>query len=142
MSYSDRLKAMKLTSIQRRFDRYRVIYTKKILMNKVPNMGIEVLNDCNHRNGIILYTGDKKKLSMLRRHSFIIRGPELFNSLPMDLRNHDGSLENFKTKLDDFLEWIPDITRLEGPLSYTHNNLDDRISKWIWSMRQGYDTSN
>ena len=60
----------------------------------------------------------------------------------MDLRNHDGSLDNFKVKLDDFLEWIPDITRLEGPLSYTHNNLDDSISKWIWNMRQGYDNSS
>ena len=107
-------------------------------MGKVPNVGLVVLHDCNHRNGTILSTGDKKKLSILRRHSFIIRGPELFNSLPLDLRNHDGSLEQFKSRLDYFLELIPDVMRLEGPVSYTFNNLDDRISNWTWLIRQGY----
>ena len=107
-------------------------------MGKVLNVEIVVLHDCNQRIGTILSTGDKKNLSNLRRHSFIIRGPELFNSLPLDLRNHDGSLEQFKSRLDDFLELIPDVTRLKGPVSYTFNNLDDKISNWTWLIRQGY----
>ena len=89
---------------------------------------------------MLLYTGEKKYMSNLRRYSFVIRGPELFNSLPMDLRNLDGTLNLFKAKLDDFLVMIPDVTRLEGSVSYTYNNLDDRIANWTWTMNYGYCT--
>ena len=40
--------------------------------------------------------------------SFPVRGPKLFNSLSMDLRNFDGSLDVFKRRLDKFLQTIPD----------------------------------
>ena len=73
---------MHLISIQRRLDRYRVLYTRKYLMGCVPNMGIEVANDENHRNGLKLVIGDKKNMSRLRLNLFIVRGPKIFNSLP------------------------------------------------------------
>lgn len=40
MSYWERLSFLKMSSIQRRFERYRVLYTWKILQEKVPNCGI------------------------------------------------------------------------------------------------------
>ena len=35
LAYPDRLKALNLQSVQRRFDRYRITYTRKILKNLV-----------------------------------------------------------------------------------------------------------
>ena len=99
-------------SINRRFDRYRVLCTRKCLMSCVRNIGIEVANDENHRNELKLVIFDKKHMSKLRLNSFIVWGPELFNSLPIDLRTWSGSMETFKKVLDEFLTLIPDIIRL------------------------------
>ena len=44
----------------------------------------------------------------LREKSFMVRGPNLFNSLPSNIREYQGSLEGFKRKIDNFLESIPD----------------------------------
>ena len=49
-SYWDRLKALKHNSMQRRFERYRIIYVWKTLEGKVPNSGIEV-ETCKPRGG-------------------------------------------------------------------------------------------
>ena len=38
----------------------------------------------------------------------------IFNSLPKELRECEGSLETFKRKLDKFLEVIPDKPPLPG----------------------------
>ena len=51
-------------------------------MGCVPNMGIEVANDENHRKGLKLIIGDKKNMSKLRLNLFIVRGPKILNSLP------------------------------------------------------------
>ena len=39
LSYSEKLKRMKITSMERRFDRYRILYIKKMLLGKVSNIG-------------------------------------------------------------------------------------------------------
>ena len=39
MHYWDRLKVMNITSVQRRMERYTIIYTHKILSGVVPNPG-------------------------------------------------------------------------------------------------------
>ena len=81
-------------------------------MGCVPNMGIEVANDENHRKGLKLIIGDKKNMSKLRLNLFIIRGPKIFNSLPTDdLRTRSGSMETYKKLLNEFLTLIMDITR-------------------------------
>ena len=40
--------------------------------------------------------------------SFPVRGPMLFNSLPINLRNFNGSADAFKRRLDKFLSQVPD----------------------------------
>ena len=52
-------------------------------------------------------------------------------------RNVGIEIETFKKNLDDFLELILDVTRLEGATSYTFNNLDNWIAAWMWSLRNG-----
>ena len=44
----------------------------------------------------------------LLEQSLSIKGARLFNTLPNELREHEGSLEAFKRKLDLYLKTIPD----------------------------------
>ena len=128
LSYADRLKAMRLTSIERRFDQYRILYVRKCLLNLVPNCGITVARKAGERNGLKVWILNKKYTSCLRNRSFTVRGPELFNSLPKDLRNYEGSMDSFKNHLDSFLELIEDSPRM-GLCSLVHNSLD-----WTWRL--------
>ena len=41
LNYWERLRMMKMNSVQRRFERYKIIYVWKILEEKVPNCGLE-----------------------------------------------------------------------------------------------------
>merc|ERR1712030_271002 len=80
MNYSDQLSTIRLQSLQRRFDRYRIMYTRKALRGIVPNMGLELEHNMTHRLGMKIKVPrcmSKKKLD-----SFYIRGPEVFNALP------------------------------------------------------------
>ena len=52
LSYSDRLKKLRITSLQRRYDRYRILYTRKILMGLVPDVCIGIRKDASARNGL------------------------------------------------------------------------------------------
>ena len=54
LPYIERLKKLKIQSIQRRFDRYRVTYVRKILKGLVPNPGIIQRTDEKNRLGITL----------------------------------------------------------------------------------------
>ena len=45
MSYWDRLNNLKMNSELRRMERYKILYTWKVLENKVPNPGIQVVNE-------------------------------------------------------------------------------------------------
>ena len=46
--------------------------------------------------------------------SLSVRGPNLFNRLPINLRNFNGSVNAFKHRLDIFLKCIPDRPSLPG----------------------------
>ena len=133
LKYTERLKAMKLTSIQRRFDRYRCLYVRKCLMGLVPNCGITVAREACERNGLKVRIPNKKLISNLRNKSFIVRGPEIFNSLPKDLRNYNGLMDSFKSHLDSFLEQIEDSPRM-GDNNMIDNSLDSRIKEWTWRL--------
>ena len=51
----------------------------------------------------------------LREQSFQVSGPRLFNSIPKEVRNMTKvSVEEFKEKLDKFLEKIPDQPNVDG----------------------------
>ena len=133
LKYTERLKAMRLTSIQRRFDRYRILYVRKCLLGLVPNCGITLAREISERNGRKVWTPNKKYMSNLRCKSFIVRGPELFNSLPTDLRNYEGSMDSFKAHLDSFLELVEDSPRM-GENNLVDNSLDIRIREWSWKL--------
>ena len=56
LSYSDRLKALHLTSMERRYDRYKIFYIRKILLGEVPNIGIHIRSQEYFRMSLKLET--------------------------------------------------------------------------------------
>ena len=117
--YWDRLSKLKLYSLQRRRERYRILYIWKILEKLVPNIlrggdgGIEKLHTSS-RNGRTckipaLNNTATAKIKQLREGSLKVHGSQLFNALPRDLRNKTNcTLPQFKNRLDAFLQQIED----------------------------------
>ena len=91
LPYWERLKMLRMNSEQRRLERYKIIYTWKILEGLVPNCGVEVTPDSDTRQGrkcMIRPLSKKASVAMktLRDGSFQVDGPRLFNCLPKQIR--------------------------------------------------------
>ena len=118
MDYWARLSHLQMLSQQRRLERYRIIYTWKVLEGLVPNCGLESENkprlgrSCSIPS--LVNTGSTK-VRTLRENSFQVHGPKLFNSLPIQVRNISKcTVEEFKAQLDKVLEKVPDEPSLSG----------------------------
>ena len=122
MSYWERLKHLKLYSLERRRERYIILYTYKIVQGIVPNLS----DDCFKIKTMLSVRGSRvckipplstsapSRIKTMSENSFAIHGPKLFNTLPAEIRNFDGSLVNFKSKLDRFLHTVPDQPSIPG----------------------------
>ena len=116
LDYWERLKKLNLFSLERRRDRYTILYVYKILIGIVPNLQDErfrVEARDSQRLGIFckipsLSTRATCRIKTMVDSSFAVRGARLFNSLPKDIRNHNGSFDSFKGRLDKLLGSIPD----------------------------------
>ena len=120
--YWERLQRYHLYSLQRRRERYRIIYTWKILEGIVPNLSgrSQLITKTSLRSGRLCTvpptpTSTTNKLQRLREGSFCVNGPRLFNSLPSHLRNMTGiSHLDFKKELDKFLWTVADEPLVSG----------------------------
>ena len=116
-------------------ERYRIIYTWKILEGKSPNCGLT--SKSHERLGRIcdipqIKTNSKMAVQTIRENSFQVNGPKLFNCLPKKIRNKRGcSIEEFKTQLDLFLENIPDEPKSDGYTPSALNQITARPSNSI-----------
>ena len=52
--YELRLIKMNLTSMERRFDRYKIFYVQKISRGLVPNIGVNIRRNEWERNGLMI----------------------------------------------------------------------------------------
>ena len=118
-----------MSSIQRRYDRYKIFYVKKMLRDIVPNAGINICHNSMHRNGLKLeiISGN---ISKLRQATFQYIGPRIFNLLPKDIRNHSGSMDNFEKVYDDFLSMIPDVQWLDLGSKLHSNTFEHQLCNW------------
>ncbi len=123
--YWNRLSSLRLYSLERRRERYRIIYVWKILEGLVPNLNknpIRCTTSLRHgRMCAVPPTSNNVSTSLqsLRDGTLSIHGARLFNALPVQLRNMKGSpLPKFKEKLDNFLRTVPDEPQCCG---YTAN---------------------
>ena len=106
LSYDDRLKSLHLYSVQRRFERYTIIYIWKILESMVPNLSQPITYHFSDRRGRLCYSDhvNSGRIGTLSYNSFRWRAIRLFNCLPRHVRNMTScSTVIFKKKLDQFL---------------------------------------
>ena len=73
------------------------------------------INDRRGREVQVPALRGKPSVRKLREQSFQYNGPKLFNSLPKYLRNISKvKVEEFKEKLDKYLQQIPDEPNVES----------------------------
>ena len=128
-TYEERLNIFKLTSLQRRFERYKILYVFKILNNLVPNCGVQVTTKSESRTGLkieVPWCSDTPE-GRLKEQSFQVSGPSLWNTLPISIRNLDTDLLSFKTELDKYLDTLEDNPRTGSTLQ-GRNSLKDILS--------------
>ena len=136
LNYYQRLKELKIYSLERRRDRYIILYIFKIINNMVPNPGISYKHSA--RRGKILLNPSicltNSHATTLAHHSFFQRSPRIFNALPKELRNTTTTnINSIKKSLDKFLSKIPDEPKIPGCYPTNHaisNKLEDQILVW------------
>ena len=126
LSYWEQLNYLNLYSLERRRERYRLIYVWRILEGHVPNIMSssrncpKITSKWHQRRGrecIIppVKCSSPMAVRRLLYASLPIHGQQLFNVLPIELRNMTGcSVDTFKRKLDKFLQTVPDQPLIPG----------------------------
>ena len=116
-----------MISMQRRLERYRIIYSWKILEKLAPNCGISQVEGSEvsrlgRRLNIIVPKGSAQ-VNRMKEPAFQVNGPKLFNCLPASIRNTTRKgLDEFKEKLDIHLQKLPDQPRIDGMSPGTDTN--------------------
>ena len=93
-------KDLKLYSLERRRDRYRIIYIWKVLEGHVPNVNSKISSKTHVRLGRMCEIPNVKngKLAKIINASFPVHGQRLFNTLPKCLLT-GVELDSFKRAL-------------------------------------------
>ena len=122
MNYWQRLKHLKMYSLERRRERYIIIYIWKIINGLVPNLNnAHTIKTANRgRRGLMCIVPPIStrwtRLQTLREGSIAVLGPRLFNVIPQEVREYAGNLETCKKHLDEFLQTVVD----QPPLPHYH----------------------
>ena len=120
LHYYDRLKTLKLMSLQRRRERYAILMVYKILHNISPNdIGLEFAH--SGRRGIQAKVPKINKEAKLRYRSqydasFAVRGPMLWNRIPAHITTKT-TLDSFKCALTTWIYSLPDRPPIQGTSS-------------------------
>ena len=128
----DRLKLLHIYSQERRREQFQIIFIWKILQGYVQGYS---LHSASHpRRGRTIQVSDyhpsaPASVRRAREASLSVKGAQLFNLLPRDIRDiSTGSVENFKSRLDDWLESMPDQPTVPGrQRAATTNSLIDQV---------------
>ena len=115
--YASRLKELKIYSLQRRRERYLIIYIYKIIIHLIENPGLVI--DYNPRTKLMVHPKTCNQapawIRRARSSSFFVQGPAMYNALPAHLRELEdiahpskSNVDSFKGRLDTHLSEIPD----------------------------------
>ena len=123
LTYWEQLKKLGLYSLERRRERYRVIYLWKIIEGIVPNTSpTDGITTQEHiRFGRLCHVPFVRRgpYQALRNTSFNVNAPLLFNSLPRKVRDLKNCTKDvFKNELDFHLRNIPDEPLIPGYVTY------------------------
>ena len=142
LSYWEQLIILKLYSLERRRERYQIIYTWRIIEGQVPNFDTTPIicthNDRRGRSCVMpsVASAAPERIKSIRFASLPYKGPRLFNSLPKEIRNLTNcGLTTFKGVLDRFLSSLPDQPLI--PSMVQHRTCDSNsIVDWINRRRR------
>ena len=128
MNYWDRLKHLRILSLQRRRERYTIIHVWKVLHKVVPD-STSLLFKEHIRLGTKAQVPRynylaQKSISGPYETSFGVRGAQLWNSLPRAVRGAKTLLE-LKQSLGSYLNTIPDQPPVRGYRVEHSNSLFD-----------------
>ena len=140
-NYAERLQKLNMYSVQRRHERYKILYVYKIKEGMVPNFSGEygLQFDAHERHGcrcrIPKFPLHHNKAAKARDRSFALTASQLWNCLPREIRNTSGvSIDTFKRKVDKILSLYPDEPRCSATGIYT--NSSGRISNSLVDISQ------
>ena len=120
LDYWEQLQHLKIYSLERRRERYLIIYTWRVIEGHVPNPSSTLSSFTTLRSGRFCHIPKVKssasaKVQTLRHNSFACKGPRLLNKMPQCIRDLSGcTTDEFKKKLDEILTLYPDEPRLQG----------------------------
>ena len=143
LSYWEQLQSLKLYSLERRRERYALLYTWRILYGSAPNISegpTRISSKWHPRRGRIRHVPNvlpsaPPRIQSIRRASFGIKGPQLFNSLPIHLRTQTRiPVDKFKAMLDQFVCSVPDQPLIPGYTKYRTVNTNSIID-WVAHAR-------
>ena len=126
MNYFQRLKALKLPSLQRRRERYCIIHMYKLLHNISPN-DLNIKFKPPDRRGIRavvppLHRRASRKAQQQYDASFAVLGPRLWNAIPAQT-TLKPTLSSFKSSLQKFLDATPDEPPTRGYMVADNNSI-------------------
>ena len=135
LDFWSRLKLLNLLSQERRRERYIIIFLWKITQGLIESYDIPfVKNPRRGRLAVVSSVSSNASPSVRRAReaSLPIKGAKLFNLLPAEIRNIEGTtVDTFKANLDQFLTLIPDQPTVQGqPRAAVTNSLLDQIPMW------------
>ena len=137
LNYWERLEKFKLLSMERRMERYCILYVWKSLYGFVPSLGFSWNNTVNRRGlqlTIKKVTGSVQSAVTLKYQSLSHYGVQLFNMLPYDLKIFQGTVKQFKSRLDKLLEYYPDQPYMDGyrpDARDSRDNPSNSLLDWI-----------
>ena len=122
LNYWDTLKHFNLYSLERRRERYRIIYVWKIIEHMVPNISSNEQRQISvqftsrfGRKCCVPPPSGTSRFSSLYENSLAVNGPKLFNVMPQYIRDITNcSVNTFKSNLDKFLCTIADQPSIPG----------------------------
>ena len=122
-SYDERLKLLNLYSVERRRDRYQIIYLWKIIEELVPNLSTPITCTYSERRGrfCVVSHVNMGRLDTPSYNRFRWRSIRIFKKLPKYVRIVSSwSVDKFKSQLDRHLRNIVDLPCQPG----FNNSLD------------------
>ena len=119
LSYWDKLRVLRLYSQERRRERYMVIFIWKVSQGMVDGYNVAFTPRSSRTGRMVvppaILKSSPPSVRQARERSLAVKGAQLFNILPAQLRNSEhGDVEMFKNHLDIFLADIPDQPTIPG----------------------------
>ena len=142
LDYWERLKKLRLLSLQRRRERYTIIHTWKMLHEHAPN-DIDMKFYTNNRMGTkatvpVFKNKAQRSVSTLYDNSFSVKAARLWNILPKDV-NQQETLDGFKEALGSFICKFPDTPPVPGYTAVNRNSLLDWASERVTLQEDAHD---